>query len=77
MSCLQMDVKTFYRKSSQKLTQAIKSLQRTLDEAELNTRIAEERLSELSVNVSVLSIIGSHLIKYILPSRQTRLSQRQ
>jgi hypothetical protein len=51
-----MDVKTFYRKASQKLTQTIKSLQRTLDGAKSNTRIAEERLSELSVKVSVLSI---------------------
>ena len=61
VSCLQMEVKTFYRKSSQKLTQVIKSLQQTLDEVKSNTRIAEEMLSELSVKVSVLSIIDSYL----------------
>ena len=51
-------LKHFYRKASQQLTQANKSLQRTLDEVKSNTRIAEERLSELSVNVSVLSSIS-------------------
>ena len=60
-----MDVKSFYRKASQKLTQKIKSLQRTLDEVKSNTRIAEERLSELSVSVSVLGIIDSHLVTCI------------
>ncbi|KAF8806679.1 hypothetical protein BYT27DRAFT_7339244 [Phlegmacium glaucopus] len=38
------------KKASQKLTQAIKSLQRTLDEVKSDTNDTEEKLSELSVN---------------------------
>lgn len=58
-------LKTFYRKVSQKPTQAIKSLQQALNEVESDTRNAEEGLSELSVNVSILSIIDGHLNTYI------------
>ena len=54
----------FCRKASQRLTQAIKSLDRTLDEVKSDTRNTEERLSELSVSVSVLIIVDG-LLKYL------------